>query len=54
VSYLHVQRIEINDLVFFFKNQRRNMTWDEVISLIFIESFFDKKVMWHEMIFLNF
>jgi hypothetical protein len=36
VSYLHVQRIEINDLVFlklFF--QWRNVMWDEVIFLIF-------------------
>jgi hypothetical protein len=36
VSYLHIQRIEINDLEFlelFF--QLRNVTWDEVISLNF-------------------
>ncbi len=36
VSYLHVQKIEINDLVFlklFF--QWRNVTWDEVIFVNF-------------------
>jgi hypothetical protein len=36
MSYLHVQRIEINDLEFFkLFFQWRNMTWDVVISIDF-------------------
>jgi hypothetical protein len=44
VSYLHDQRIAINDLVFsklFF--QWRNVTWDELISLNFKIIFNRKK-----------
>jgi hypothetical protein len=56
VSYLHVQRIEINDLVFLkliFLMEKCDVGWGDFLD--FLELFFDtKKEMWDEVIFLNF